>query len=55
MVGILLCGGFGSRFSSDILKQMYIIDNLPIFAHSLKILLNTLDAIVIVFFFFVYK
>jgi 2-C-methyl-D-erythritol 4-phosphate cytidylyltransferase len=21
-VGILLCGGFGSRFSSDILKQM---------------------------------
>jgi 2-C-methyl-D-erythritol 4-phosphate cytidylyltransferase len=47
-VGILLCGGFGSRFSSDILKQMYIIDNLPIFAHSLKILLNTLNAIVIV-------
>lgn len=47
-VGILLCGGFGSRFSSDILKQMYIIDNLPIFAHSLKILLNTLDSVVIV-------
>jgi 2-C-methyl-D-erythritol 4-phosphate cytidylyltransferase len=47
-VGILLCGGFGSRFSSDILKQMYIIDNLPIFAHSLKILLNTLDTVVIV-------
>jgi 2-C-methyl-D-erythritol 4-phosphate cytidylyltransferase len=47
-VGILLCGGFGSRFSSDILKQMYIIDNLPIFAHSLNVLLNTLDAVVIV-------
>jgi 2-C-methyl-D-erythritol 4-phosphate cytidylyltransferase len=47
-VGILLCGGFGSRFSSDILKQMYIIDKLPIFAHSLKILLNTLDDVVIV-------
>jgi 2-C-methyl-D-erythritol 4-phosphate cytidylyltransferase len=47
-VGILLCGGFGSRFSSDILKQMYIIDNLPIFAHSLKILLNTLDTVIIV-------
>ena len=47
-VGILLCGGFGSRFNSDILKQMYIIDNLPIFAHSLNVLLNTLDVVVIV-------
>ena len=44
-VGILLCGGFGS---SDNLKQMYIINNLPIFAHSLKILLNTLDTVIIV-------
>jgi len=47
-IGLLLSGGFGNRFSSNILKQMYIIDNLPIFAHSLKILLNTLDSVVIV-------
>ena len=47
-VGILLCGGFGNRFSSNILKQLYIVDNSPLFLHSLIILLNTLDTVVIV-------
>ena len=47
-IGILLSGGFGNRFSSRILKQLYIVDNSPLFLHSLKILLNTLDTIVIV-------
>lgn len=47
-VGILLSGGFGNRFSSDILKQMYNLNNSPLFVHSLRILTKTLDAIVIV-------
>ena len=47
-VGILLSAGYGNRFSNDILKQLYIIDDLPMILYSLKVLLNTLDYVVII-------
>lgn len=47
-VGILLSAGYGTRFSHDILKQLYIIDETPLIVNSLKVLLNTLDYVVII-------
>ena len=47
-VGILLSAGYGNRFSNDIVKQLYIIDDLPMILYSLKVLLNVLDYVVIV-------
>ena len=47
-IGILLSAGYGNRFSNDILKQLYIIDDLPMILYSLKVLLNTLDYVVII-------
>jgi 2-C-methyl-D-erythritol 4-phosphate cytidylyltransferase len=46
--GILLSGGFGNRFDSNVLKQMYNLNDSPLFVYSLKILLKTLDVVVIV-------
>jgi 2-C-methyl-D-erythritol 4-phosphate cytidylyltransferase len=47
-VGILLCGGFSNRFDSKILKQMYNYESNPLFTYSLKILIQTLDIIIII-------
>lgn len=47
-VGILLAGGFGNRFSPNILKQMYNYNSSPLFLHSLRILVNVLDIVIIV-------
>ena len=47
-IGILLIGGFGTRFDNNIEKQLYKIDSTPLFIYSLKILINTLDSVVIV-------
>jgi len=47
-IGLLLSGGFSRRFGSDILKQMYYYKSIPLFIYSLKILVNTLDMVLIV-------
>jgi len=47
-VGILLAGGFGNRFSPNIMKQMYNYNSSPLFLHSLRILVNVLDIVIIV-------
>ncbi len=47
-VGLLLIGGFGTRFDNNICKQLYKIDSIPLFVYSLKILSKTLDYVVIV-------
>ena len=47
-IGLLLIGGFGTRFDNNIEKQLYKIDSIPLFVYSLKILVNTLDSVVIV-------
>lgn len=47
-IGILLTGGSGNRFSPTVLKQMYVYNSLPLFMHSLQILVNVLDIVIIV-------
>ena len=46
-IAILLSGGF-SRFNSSTLKQLYNYNSIPLFLHSLKILSQTLDIVVII-------
>lgn len=47
-IAILLSGGFSSRFNSSTLKQLYNYNSIPLFLHSLKILSQTLDIVVII-------
>lgn len=47
-IGLLLIGGFGTRFDNNICKQLYKIDSIPLFFYSLEILVKTLDYVVIV-------
>ena len=47
-IGLLLLGGFGRRFDINVLKQLYLYNSVPLFVYSLKILVNTLDSVIIV-------
>jgi len=47
-VGILLAGGFSTRFKNEKYKQLYEINKKPIFIHSLESMINILDKIVII-------
>lgn len=47
-IGLLLIGGFGTRFDNNIKKQLYLYNSIPLFLYSLRILVNTLNSIVIV-------
>jgi len=47
-IGLLLIGGSGTRFDSNIKKQLYKYNSIPLFLYSLRKLLKTLDSVVIV-------
>ena len=47
-VGILLVAGFSTRFDSSHPKQLYKIDDKPIFLYSLEVMLNTLNSVIVV-------
>jgi len=47
-IGILLIAGQSTRFDMITPKQLYMIDDKPIFVYSLEILVRTLDFVVIV-------
>jgi 2-C-methyl-D-erythritol 4-phosphate cytidylyltransferase len=46
--GILLAGGNSTRFGSSTVKQLYILEGMPIILHSLKIMSSLLDIVVII-------
>ena len=47
-IGLLLIGGSGTRFDSNIKKQLYKYNSVHLFVYSLRKLLKTLDSVVIV-------
>ena len=47
-VGVILAAGNSSRFQNEIPKQLYSINNKPIINHSIDILSQNLDEIIIV-------
>jgi len=47
-IGILLAAGTSSRFDNDKLKQLYILNEIPIVEYSIKVMLNTLEKIIII-------
>lgn len=47
-VGILLAGGLSTRFDNEKPKQLYEINNKPLFMYSIEALVNVLEKIVIV-------
>ena len=47
-VGIILAAGESSRFNNSIPKQLYTINDKPIINHSIDILTQTLDEVIIV-------
>ena len=47
-IGIILAAGNSSRFQSEVPKQLYLINNRPIINHSIDILGQCLDEVIIV-------
>jgi 2-C-methyl-D-erythritol 4-phosphate cytidylyltransferase len=47
-VGILLAGGFSTRFDNEKPKQLYELNNKPLFMYSVEAIVNILDTITII-------
>jgi len=47
-VGILLAGGFSTRFNNNVPKQLFKIDDKPVIIYSVDAMIKILDTIVIV-------
>ena len=47
-VGVILAAGNSSRFQNEVPKQLYSINNKPIINHSIDILSQSLDEVIIV-------
>jgi 2-C-methyl-D-erythritol 4-phosphate cytidylyltransferase len=47
-IGIILAAGNSTRFNDENPKQLYLIDDKPIINHSIDILSQSLDEVIIV-------